>query len=669
MSDSEENENITVSEILKSKRSLRDYSYIDQIYLAILNNYIFTPIDFNNFVLAAINGGSSSFIVQVESNDSSEEEEYEERIILHKKKPARVYDSSDEFEDEEPKEKKPVWKQVKKQRYKRPLNKQYEIIKFMFMNFSPNDKQMKQIIQCYKGICKRRYGYKYAWLDILIKRNFKFNETQMSLINNIKYPKINKIFSQQDDFSINLEMMKYYANIINDRKNHLIDTEISKIIAYKRIIPIEYLIEFFNNITGFPDNKTQNVFIEAIISKSKLDESIYEALLHKKWHHYESIKHLFQLKLKPTSDYVSWLFTNNVINSHIDLIFQMISINVEITEKMLNDIIKNQDYCNYDTDCDIDFTKINIDFGKFIELSKHKIYDPNSDSSSSSDSNSSCDAEEYTKTSKRYKYNTTFKKTGQITINTVDLFKLLNINPSFDTLKIICEKGKVKIFNNFIIDYPNLIPNKECLDLSMTTKNDKMIINLLCYKLTPDKNTFDCLMKHSNYHTRERLQMRTEIFIKHGLEITIREIELLMSKCVCLDNIERFGIEYDEKLYFLCFKYDYYPESYTKNFTIDPNIVTMREMCSRPKIKLETLVTFIKNKNFKIDKYCIDNAFVSNNYYLHNRFSKLGYNPSIFAYIKTSTLRDRHSDMTKIMNSINITYDEMCTQLDILSDA
>ena len=631
MSSSESNEdNVTISELLKDKKIFKSYRYnnqnIEKLYTAIKTDHIFTTEDFGHFINAAVNGGSNSFITQCESENESSEEEY-------------------------------GYKSAKNKKPKR-LSKKYEIVQFMFTNFSPTDKQMKQLTQCYKKVNK--YYTKYAWLDVLIKRDFKFNDLQLSMIGNIKYPNINKLFS---DNTINSEMMKHYANIINDSKHSLITKEAEKVNEYDGTISFDLLKDFLNEI----EYNTNNDLVIAIIRKSELNELIYAIIMNKNYTNYDLINIIIQ-KQKPTDEFAVWLCQTSVMSSHIDLLFQLITNEIIITEDMLNNLLNQSTLCYYDINLDFDFTKINVDFDKLMALNNK-----NQSSESSESTSGSIDSSEEEKPIKKKpckrkpmkgKYVGNQSK-DVITINTMDLFQLLNIPPSYETLKLICKNGYPAILKKFIATYPSLIPNKECLDASMTKPHEKIINDLLCYKLTPDKQTFNCLIENAGSYSQT--QKNTEILIKHGLQITITEIEQLLSKDEHLDNLERFGIQYDEDLYFLCYKHDHYPQSYVDNFTINPDILALRELCKKPKTKLDIFINHIKTKNVQFDQYCVDNANIFGNYSLQNYFSSLDHNPSILAFIRTSTLYNNHSiSINDIIKDIPLKSENMCKKFEFI---
>ena len=82
---------------------------------------------------------------------------------------------------------------------------------------------------------------------------------------------------------------------------------------------------------------------------------------------------------------------------------------------------------------------------------------------------------------------------------------------------------------------------------------------------------------------------------------------MLLSKGIYLENLERFGILYDEDLYFECFVNNYYPRYYVDKFNIDSNVINMRLF----KWSWKELCNFINTNNLKLDGYAIDKTIMN----------------------------------------------------------
>ncbi len=645
VSSTESSAELSINDILLNKGSLSNWNNRNAICDAIkYKTYNFTNTDFNNFIIAATNGKSNSFIRKKHS----------------------------------------------------PKTREDVIINYMFTNFSPNDKQLKLITSCYKT---KIYNRGFLWLDALIKRDYIFTNTQLDLINDINYPGINKLFNNKE---ITVETFKYYGTMISNCE--IEKNDIEKIKNYTGKFATEYLeLLFASSYFG----EAEETFIIEVINKTiNINESIYQIIIDKNITNYNIINCLISNnKCKPSNEFVKYLTESTILTKRLQLLFHIMELGVQIDEKMLNNMIQ-QNYCKYDPTTDIDFNKLNINFDEFINLNLNIAFQNTKNTKNTKNNKNTKNTKNTKNNKKKYvssstsseeekrimpqKYLQYYKKYNAkndeeesnsfstessddmiyddetcIKIYTIDLFKLLGIQPTIETLKIICKKGSVNVFDRFVTTY-KIIPNKECLDESMLSLNQEMIFKIICYKINPDKDTFNKMFKcKTGYFNPRKYQEITELLIKNGLQITFNELEMLIMRHSYIDNLERFGINYDEKLYFICYKYDCCPKSYEDKFTINSNTLELRKMCEKT-IKLDQFTKFLKNKNVKPDKYCVDNIYINGNRILIDYLTnKLKCYPSILVFLKTS----KYSDIVdckweQLNNQLNITHHEMSQTFD-----
>lgn len=591
--DSSEHEQVkkptTVPDILKQKKWVRDQVLIGKIYNAVMNDYIFTNADFDNVISAVTQGGSvSSKLFNISCT---------ERVT-------RGYISTS--------------------------GKLSYIVTFMFTNFVPNDDHVKKITKCYKDATNdERY---YGWLNILMKKNHNFTDNQISYINSTPYLQMDKLFRNQD---MNLERMKYCAKIVNlDEDNKLLIDEMKRLKGYESI-PETHINEFIKSLNpGRFNNMDCGQFLKDLIKKSIIGDSTYNEIIASTKLSLRTRMDLISLfieKRKPPEECIKWLSNSCGHCLDLELLLRLHTANIDITERMLNDVLGLREYCYYDVATKIDFSKVNINGKDLIRL---KVKD-----------------------GKNRKPSTNIK------VRTIDLFELFNVIPSFETLKVMCKNAYIDSFDDFMSTY-KIEPTKECLDLCATQGHKEMILKLICYKMNPDKDTFDNLVSGCSDSMDDDGRDAIELLIKNGFNITFDEIEKLISKKMCLTDLSRFNIPYDEKLYFACFKHNYFPEEYSNKFVIDPKILKLRDMCTK-KIKIETLKTFMRKNNVKPDKYCVDNTYIYRNTQLQYHFKELHCDPTVICAIRTSNMYLNNKDaIEKIFKTLPITSEIMSQQFE-----
>jgi hypothetical protein len=252
-----------------------------------------------------------------------------------------------------------------------------------------------------------------------------------------------------------------------------------------------------------------------------------------------------------------------------------------------------------------------------------------------------------------------------VKIKIINLFEILNINPNLNTLNIIC-KGNGDEYVDILLNKYKITPEKETLDICIPTLNIHLINKILNFKITPDNKTFYSFEKCSddNISEHETVRQITELLISRGLVINFAHIEYLLSKNNYLENLERFEILYDEKLYFTCFLYDNYPDEYNDKFIFDKTILNMHYLCASKKLTLEKLIKYLKTYNVKLDGYSIDRLFFHNSHVCDTVMIKYGCIPHILTTYRYSQI-PIDSCLEQIIKKYNIGFMDMLKQYEM----
>ncbi len=185
-----------------------------------------------------------------------------------------------------------------------------------------------------------------------------------------------------------------------------------------------------------------------------------------------------------------------------------------------------------------------------------------------------------------------------------------NVQPDITTLINLLKKDCSVYLIKSIIK-KNVIPDKECLDTILCNHGDtnwiKLVKFILDYKIVPDRNSLLQLLSGKIVSLRKCINEILELLISYGLHINMEDLEKIMSKKLFVPNLERFNINYDEHLYFMCHKNRHFPEEYTKKFAtnIDSNILKLRSMCNS--YLNAQFFGFMEINNLKLDNYCLEN--------------------------------------------------------------
>jgi hypothetical protein len=211
-------------------------------------------------------------------------------------------------------------------------------------------------------------------------------------------------------------------------------------------------------------------------------------------------------------------------------------------------------------------------------------------------------------------------------VKIIDCLDLFNVIPSEKTLKIALNNGYIYTVKQLITKY-NFMPNNDTLNEAAKSKNIDLIKIILSYKIDPTELTLQCLVSETSTKIRRKLNKKysrkfkrkrgepvpesyiitiVRLLIANGLKINLNCISMLLSIYESLDNLEDYGIAYDEDLYFICHINDYFPIKYIEKFTIDKHILTMRQFTDHDLNTDTKIIDFIKTNNIKLDNYMLE---------------------------------------------------------------
>jgi hypothetical protein len=191
------------------------------------------------------------------------------------------------------------------------------------------------------------------------------------------------------------------------------------------------------------------------------------------------------------------------------------------------------------------------------------------------------------------------------------LKKYSNILPNIHTLKIVCDGANYEIYEIITKKY-KIIPNYSCLESIANRINnywydrdssDKILQDILDYKIPVDEKIFNMMnnIKHA------------ELFIAHGLTVTPAMVYHALKKGYWINDLSRFGILYDETLYYQCYIHDMLhkvSKEYMDGFKhyIGKNKPQLRSMCRNNKITIDKIFKFMLENDVRLDGYCVENA-------------------------------------------------------------
>jgi hypothetical protein len=421
------------------------------------------------------------------------------------------------------------------------------VFNIMFGKFTPSDAQ-------FKIICRTCLGTRHcvSWVDILLKRGIKFDKSKINELRKIGYD-IGKIISKEDPSIDNLKI------IINGILKGNIELRfLTQMISKNKIV---YPEDFLNTILmslGAKCTKWKKIdtIIVKLLDYVKPNSDTIKILINKNTNlKVDTYKKLFENGMIPNEDLFTY-FSKNYVT--LELVFYGKKYEFILTTNIMNNMLKVTDKCN----------SFNESF--LIDLG--------------------------------YPKDIVYKSFGK-NFNILTFFEGLGILPNYETLEIAVQSDYPTIFDKCTIEY-KMIPNLDLLNMALKVFNKDIVTKILCYKVVPDQSSFKIMADGDWYVEKEEL----ELLIKFGLQITKDNVKQLLKNEIIVDNLERFGIDYDGDLYFWCHIYGQCPKEFFEKFKlkIDEKILTLRNMCRFPKTTVKMFTEYIDQNNVKPDRYCLE---------------------------------------------------------------
>jgi hypothetical protein len=452
--------------------------------------------------------------------------------------------------------------------YSRFLNKQY-LLNLFFSKFVITQDQLDLMLSCYKNKYISDKKHYFVWITCLLKQNYVFNNASLVKLTEISYDTQELILKNaftlvdlENLFKTEITDYKDIKEIISKNNLELSVTSINNLLLSTTSVNMQ--LNILQNI-----NKNININftnLETFIKvHSKKESSIIFNLL-------EFL--LLKLKLKEIN--LDKLLLDTLLpeftNSYLKVVLILELTNVSCL-KMLNLCLPVSDF-NYRVDL---YSCNNL-------IEKYNL--------------------------KKFIINDTF-----------DLVSYILSKPNIIFNKITLENAYSNAKNANILDkFKDLEITKTCLDNCLKNytyhNNLNIITQVLNSKITLDLHSFKCLMLNQDKFKQETLNL---IINNYNFQVDLNIIDVAAQYKCYIKDLERFNINYDEKLYFICYFNDYFPLEYVHIFNINKHILTLRNMCKKPKVTLEVILTFMKTNLVKLDKYCLD-ALSKKNFDIANVF-------------------------------------------------
>jgi hypothetical protein len=500
------------------------------------------------------------------------------------------------------------------------------IIRYMLLKF---DVTQEQLLKLFAGRSRLKNNYCF---DILFEKQYNFTIDDFEKLYEICY-----VINLNDNYNM------IHNNVVFSACMYLLTNKGSdnfdKCINLLKQNDYPFNIEHFNIILHCLMNRNcrecQNihVLLDALFFNynsgddhdDKIKVEIFQLISHKNFSIRFDIIHFIINKFGYDEISIDYIF-DRIINHNAELIFTLNNKGFNITVDFLNKLLEKSDI-SYLT----------------LQKSNNQEYQPI--------------------LSKFDKYNL---RDNIIKIPILDLFQIYNLLPDVNTLNIACTKYTNESVIDILLFTYKIIPEKETLDMSILTLNCDLINKIINYKLTPDSKTLYNITKEHCYNRPYDVNKIIELLINHGLNITFNEVEYLLSIQFTLNNLERFDINYDDKLYFVCYLNNNYPVEYIKNFTIDKKILNMHELCKSKKLTYDKLINYLKTNNITLDRYALDNLLYHYPAISKHIIKNHKCVPSLLsAYKRTYTTCGLNISLKFLADEYNITGNDMLTQYDM----
>lgn len=521
----------------------------------------------------------------------------------------------------------------------------------LFKNIKPTDQYINKIVNVYA-----KYGngtnVTFRVIDALVSCGHVFSEDHKKTLTKAGYS--NFLSGTFDESfvsflaTIDSEDVKSYVPTIKNQQN---------ISADLVCLYIESIAK--NKTYGYTNLRSRKRILSMFLRRCEIDPKVYTSLLTNGKH--EIITEKLLNRIPPSPDQVQMIIST--IHSSM-VLFILRKHGLTITEELLYEFIGNSnkfaiDITNkeYFLDADYDFILKN---SVQIDLDK--------DSSSSSEEvrvkarksrNYNCYQEtEEEKSYDEAELKNKFKYKNQLKADKIYcevpvklLFEYINLKPTIDTVYKYIEKGNEEIVDMLMDDF-KIVPDKKCLDFAVYNGNLNIVNKVLCYKIEPDNET----KKNISCDCDDKLIFQ---LYKNGLQFTIDDLEHFATNDVYISDLKSINIDYDERVYFIYYKYKYLDDIGMFNDMII--LANFRALFKNKKTTREKIISEMEKNNLVIDQYCVDNMYIIGNQELIQYVeSEYDCQPSMLAFIKTSSIYTGNCKPTYFLSKINITWEQMC---------
>ena len=178
---------------------------------------------------------------------------------------------------------------------------------------------------------------------------------------------------------------------------------------------------------------------------------------------------------------------------------------------------------------------------------------------------------------------------------------------------IACYICNFDIFDNLVA--MGIMLTYECLEKatdSLSPNKFKMMSKIMDYKIIPDMNIFNILMRCEVNDSIENNVI--DLLLNYGLNMSKNEIFEALENGYYVKDILRCGVQYDEELYYHCHINRIWPDEYKNKFVIDRNILELGKLFLNK--KYDVVKKHMIEHNLKPDKYCYENSFFNSDEYI-----------------------------------------------------
>lgn len=478
------------------------------------------------------------------------------------------------------------------------------INEYMLTKYDINDMHIQIILDLSQYNNECHYIY-----DILFKKKYNFTMAQYRTLKIKKY--VNVPIDNYDTMHNNLIFaMCSHLEFNND------PIQFNKCLDILKQSALPFNIEHLN-ITSIISQYFKEQMVQLLdVLFSKCDNSIFDTIINSSYSYHDRVIYSIIEKFGYDDNFIDYLFTKK-IPSNPEILFKIINKGYTISLSILNNLLAARSRETFVIESD------SLNLPSKILKQKYKKIDKGFE------------------------------------IPFMDLFDIFNIQPDVNTLNIVC---KITFINeiNLLLNKYKIIPEQNTLNFCMSKLNYNLIDTILNYRLTPDN---DIILKFTSYQIRsetEHVRKIIELFIKFGLIIKINSVEYLLSNGFCLKDLERFEINYDEQLYFLCYLTNFWPEEYLNKFTLDKVIMNMHNLCKNKYLRYGELINYLKNNNVKLDRYAVDTLLNENRYLFDEVFRVHNCIPSLLSTFKKCSI-----PLKPIVVLHNITANDMLEQYEM----